>query len=127
MSNTNTPEKPVVVFISNDHDTVIGVMVIKNDDENLQNNLEIIEKTGLLLVTSCSSGLVRTIALKQTRTSFTSHSSHTSWGCSTSPMRLSTSPAFTPSPMGMWTASKLVLAADTQRRRPYSGGCAAFR
>lgn len=31
MSNTNTPEKPVVVFISNDHDTVIGVMVIKND------------------------------------------------------------------------------------------------
>ncbi len=35
---------PVVVFISNDHDTVIGVMVIKNDDEHLQNNLEIIEK-----------------------------------------------------------------------------------
>jgi hypothetical protein len=44
MSNNNTSEKPVVVFISNDNDTVIGVMVIKNDDENLQNNLEIIEK-----------------------------------------------------------------------------------
>ena len=44
MSNTKASEKPVVVFISNDNDTVIGVMVIKNDDENLQNNLEIIEK-----------------------------------------------------------------------------------
>ena len=42
--NTKASEKPVVVFISNDNDTVIGVMVIKNDDENLQNNLEIIEK-----------------------------------------------------------------------------------
>lgn len=44
MSNNNTSEKPVVVFISNDNDTVIGVMVIKNVDENLQNNLKIIEK-----------------------------------------------------------------------------------
>lgn len=127
MSNTNTPEKPVVVFISNDHDTVIGVMVIKNDDENLQNNLEIIEKNWVAARNELLQRAREDDSIEADEDELHIAFMHTSWGCSTSPMRLSTSPAFTPSPMGMWTASKLVLAADTQRRRPYSGGCAAFR